>query len=157
MKKTIFSTFLFIIFLLFVGTFYLSFFGYETNKFNYTIKSEIQKSNQNLNLNFDQISILLDLKKLTIYVKFLNPNINYYKIPIPLNSLRTDIDLKPLLNKSLSIKKILLSTEQINFDTAKLLLKNLQQNDDIFKNVKKGRFQIKNLELEFDENQKINA
>ena len=34
MKKTIFSTFLFILFLLFLAVSYLSFFGYETEKFN---------------------------------------------------------------------------------------------------------------------------
>ena len=43
MKKTIFSTTLFILFFLIVITGYLSFFGYETDRFNSVIKSEVKK------------------------------------------------------------------------------------------------------------------
>ena len=64
MKKTIFSTFLFFLFLLFIAISYLSFFGYETDKFNKIIQSEVKKSNKNIALDFEKISILLDLKKL---------------------------------------------------------------------------------------------
>ena len=94
MKKTIFSTFLFIIFLLFLLIFYLSFFGYETNKFNQIIKSEIKGSNEKVALDFEKISILLDIKKLTLFVNFINPQLNYLNIPIPLKLLRTDLDIK---------------------------------------------------------------
>ena len=70
MKKTFFSTFLFILFLLFLSISYLSFFGYETARFNEIIKSEIKKSNNNISLNFEKISILLDIKTLVLFVKF---------------------------------------------------------------------------------------
>ena len=58
MKKFILSVFL--LFLIsFVGLiFYLSFYGYETDKFNDVIKSEIQKSEKNINLDFEKVSIL---------------------------------------------------------------------------------------------------
>ena len=93
MKKIIFSTILFFLFLFFTTIFYLSFFGYETDRFNKIIQSEIQKSNNNVNLNFKRISILLDIKKLILFVKFIQPNLEYHQIYIPLKSLRTDIDL----------------------------------------------------------------
>ena len=79
MKKTIFSTLLFILFLLFLATFYLSFFGFETDKFNKIIKSKVEESNNNITLDFEKISILLDIKKFVLFVKFINPDINYYQ------------------------------------------------------------------------------
>ena len=99
MKKTIFSTFLFILFILFLATFYLSFFGFETDKFNKIIKSKINESNNNVTLDFEKISILLDIKKLTLFVKFLNSNLNYDQTVIPLKSLKTNVDLEFLTQK----------------------------------------------------------
>ena len=43
MRKTIFSTLLFLIFIIFLLVSYLTFFGHETDKFNKIIKSEINK------------------------------------------------------------------------------------------------------------------
>ena len=63
MKKAFFSTFLFLIFVVFLSVVYLSFFGFETSRFNKLIKSEILKSNENISLDFEKISILLDIKK----------------------------------------------------------------------------------------------
>ena len=60
MRKSIFSTLLFLIFSIFLLVSYLTFFGLETDKFNKIIKSEISKSNLNISLNFDKISIKLD-------------------------------------------------------------------------------------------------
>ena len=77
MKKAIFSTFLFILFISSLSIIYLSFFGYETDRFNKIIKSQIKESNKDLSLNFEKISFLLDIKKLVLYVKFINPNLYY--------------------------------------------------------------------------------
>ena len=101
MKKTLISTFLFICFLLFVSIAYLSFFGYETNRFNEIIKSEIKKSNKNINIDFEKTSILLDIKKLSLFVKFISPIVQYHDAQIPLSLLRTDIDLEPLIKKKI--------------------------------------------------------
>jgi len=150
MKKTIFSTFLFILFLLFVSVFYLSFFGYETNKFNELIKSEVKKSNKNLSLDFEKISVLLDIKKLTLFVKFINPKVDYFQVSIPLMTLRTDIDLEPLIEKKLGVKRVVLATEHLDFDKIKPLIIKMQLKEESLKNIKSARFQIKNLELEFN-------
>jgi len=152
MKKTIFSTFLFILFILFIAIFYLSFFGYETERFNDLIKSKVKKSDKNFTLDFEKISVLLDIKKLTIFVKFINPKINYFQTPIPLRRLRTDIDLETLIEKKLGVKKVLLATEYLDFDKIKPLISKTQLEEESLKNIKNARFQIKNLELEFNEN-----
>ncbi len=155
MKKTLFSTLLFITFLLFVAIFYLSFFGYETNRFNKIIKSEVKKSNQNINLNFEKISILLDIKKLVLFVRFVNPNIEYEKTSIPLRSLRTDIDLEFLTKKKLIIKKVILSTKYLDLNKIKPFLYKVNLKEENFKNIKSAIFQINDLKLEFDENFKL--
>ena len=152
MKKTIFSTLLFILFLLFIAISFLSFFGYETNRFNQVIKSEINKNQKNLSLDFDKISVLLDIKKLTLFVKFTNPKINYFQTPIPLSSLRTDIHLKPLINKKIGVKRVVLGTNFIDFEKIKPLIKKSKFEQENFKRIKSLRFKIKKLELEFNEN-----
>ena len=155
MKKTIFSTFLFILFLLFLAIFYLSFFGYETDRFNKIIKSEVKKSNNNITLDFEKISILLDVKKLILFVRFTNPNLDYNQTSIPLRSLRTDVDLEFLTQKKVVIKKVILSTKYLDFNKIKPLLKKTDLKEENFKNIKSARFQIKDLKLEFDENFKL--
>ena len=155
MRKTIFSTFLFILFLIFIGLSYLSFFGYETDRFNEIIKQEVKKNEKNLTLDFDKISILLDIKKLTLFVRFINPNINYLNVSIPLNKLRTDIDLEPLIEKKIVVKKIILATKILDFDSVKPLIKAEIKNINL-DSIKSAKFTIKNLELELDKNFKIN-
>ena len=156
MKKTIFSTFLFIIFLLFLSIFYLSFFGYETNKFNQIIKSEIKGSNEKVALDFEKISILLDIKKLTLFVNFINPQLNYLNIPIPLKLLRTDLDIKYLKNKKIVIKNTILTTDYLDFIKIKPLLNEINLNIENLKNIKSAKFRIKDLKLEFDQNYELN-
>ena len=155
MKKGIFSTLLFILFFFSVAIFYLSFFGYETDRFNKLIKSEVKKSEKNLNLDFEKISVLLEIKKLTIFVNFINPKINYFQTSIPLRALRTDIDLELLGEKKIAVKRISLATEYLDFDKIKPLISKTQLKEESLKNIKSARFQIKNLELEFNENFKL--
>ena len=61
MKKLL-STFLFLLFLIFVSLFYLSFFGYETDRFNQVIKSKMKESQNNFEIDFTKISVFLDIK-----------------------------------------------------------------------------------------------
>ena len=155
MKKTIFSSILFILFLLFIFISYLTFFGYETDRFNKIIKSEIKKSNKLIDLNFKKISILLDLKKLVLYVKFSEPIIVYEQTSIPLKSLRTDVDLEFLTKKKVVVKKILLSTEYLDFNKIKTLINKTKLKKEDFKDINSAEFKVKDLELEFDENLKL--
>ena len=155
MKKTIFSSILFILFLLFIFISYLTFFGYETDRFNKIFKSEIKKSNKLIDLNFKKISILLDLKKLVLYVKFSEPIIVYEQTSIPLKSLRTDVDLEFLTKKKVVVKKILLSTEYLDFNKIKTLINKTKLKKEDFKDINSAEFKVKDLELEFDENLKL--
>ena len=155
MKRTIFSTFLFILFLLFLSIAYLSFFGFETNRFNSVIKSEIKKSNSNINLDFKKISILLDIKKIVLFVKFTDPKFEFHQVLIPLKSMRTDIDLDFLNKKKFSIKRVVLNTKYLDFKETKPFFQKIGLEKENLNIVKSGKFKIKNLILEFDENFKL--
>ena len=75
MKKAISLTLSTLFILLIIVLFYLSYFGYETKKFNNIIISQIKKNDQNLDLNFEKISILLDIKKSVFLQSLLIPRL----------------------------------------------------------------------------------
>ena len=153
MKKAVFLTFSVLFILLIIVLFYLSYFGYETKKFNNIIISQIKKNDQNLDLNFEKISILLDVKKISIFVKFINPQISYLKKPIPLNTLRADIDLLSLLQNKNSIKKVSINTNYIDFNSIKPIITRIKPGNFrkiLLNNVKRSKFKIYS-EIEFDE------
>ena len=152
MRKTIFSTLLFLLFSIFILVSYLTFFGHETDKFNKIIKSEINKSNLNISLDFEKISIKLDPLNLNLFVKFIDPNLNYFKTDIPLTILKTNIDLEFLTKKKIVINDIILSTKYLDFNKTKPLFKKVKINKQNLKLIKNGKFKIKNLNLKFDEN-----
>jgi hypothetical protein len=153
MKKAVFLIFSVFFILLIIVLFYLSYFGYETKKFNNIIISQIKKNDQNLDLNFEKISILLDIKKISIFTKFVNPKVSYLKKSIPLNTLRADIDLLSLLQNKNSIKKVSINTNYIDFNSIKPIIVRIKPGNFrkiLLNNVKRSKFKIYS-EIEFDE------
>ena len=152
MKKTILSTLIFILFLISLIIFYLSFFGYETNKFNDVIKTEIKKANKNIKLNFEKIIFSLDPKNFLLIINFVNSNVNYEEVSIPLRSLKAGIDLESLTQKKIVIQKVILSTEYLDLNSIKPLIKKTDIKEESLEKIKSATFQIKDLELKFDKN-----
>ena len=152
MRKTIFSTILFLIFIILILISYLTFFGHETNKFNKIIKSEIHKSNSDIILNFEKILIKLDPIKLNLFIKFINPNLNYLKTELPLSLLKTNVNLEFLTKNKIIINDITLSTEYLDFDKIKPLIKKANIYNENFKLIKSGKLKVKNFNLKFDDN-----
>ena len=155
MRKTIFSSILFLVFIILVLVSYLTFFGHETDKFNKVIKSEINKNNSKINLNFEKISIKLNPTKLKLFIEFINPNLNYLKKDFPLALLKTNINLKFLTEKKIVINEIILTTQYLEFSKIKPLLKEANINNENLKLISDGKLKIKNLNLKFDENLNI--
>ena len=152
MRKTIFSSILFLVFIILVLVSYLTFFGHETDKFNKVIKSEINKNNSKINLNFEKISIKLNPAKLKLFIEFINPNLNYLKTDFPLALLKTNINLKFLTEKKIVINEIILTTQYLEFSKIKPLFKEANINNENLKLISDGKLKIKNLNLKFDEN-----
>ena len=155
MRKTIFSTILFLVFIILVLVSYLTFFGHETDKFNNIIKSEINKNNSKINLNFEKISIKLNPAKLKLFIEFINPNLNYLKTDFPLALLKTNINLRFLTEKKIVINEIILTTQYLELNKIKPLFKKANINNENLKLISDGKLKIKNLNLKFDENLNI--
>ena len=155
MRKTVFSTILFLVFIILVLVSYLTFFGHETDKFNNIIKSEINKNNSKINLNFEKISIKLNPAKLKLFIEFINPNLNYLKTDFPLDLLKTNINLKFLTEKKIVINEIILTTQYLELNKIKSLFKKANINNENLKLISDGKLKIKNLNLKFDENLNI--
>ena len=155
MRKTLFSSILFLVFIILVLVSYLTFFGHETDKFNKVIKSEINKNNSKINLNFEKISIKLNPTKLKLFIEFINPNLNYLKKDFPLALLKTNINLKFLTKKKIVINEIILTTQYLEFSKIKPLLKEANINNENLKLISDGKLKIENLNLKFDENLNI--
>ena len=157
MKKFFLSIFLFLLVSFVFLISYLSFYGYETDRFNNIIKSEIKKNEKNIDLDFKKISILLDIKKLTLFIKFIDPEVEYQSAKIPLDTLRANIDLVSTLKKEVGIKKIIVETKYLNLDSIKLVANKLkldQFNQSSLNKIKKLKVKI-NSEFTFDENYKL--
>ena len=157
MKKFFLSIFLLLLVSFVFIISYLSFYGYETNRFNNIIKSEIKKNEKNIDLDFKKISILLDIKKLTLFIKFIDPEVEYQSAKIPLDTLRANIDLVSTLKKEVGIKKIIVETKYLNLDSIKLVANKLkldQFNQSSLNKIKKLKVKI-NSEFTFDENYKL--
>ncbi len=157
MKKFLLSIFLLLLVSFVFLISYLSFYGYETDRFNNIIKSEIKKNEKNIDLDFKKISILLDLKKLTLFIKFVDPEVEYQSAKIPLDMLRANIDLVSTLKKEVGIKKIIVETKYLNFNSIKLVANKLkldQFNQSSLNKIKKLKVKI-NSEFTFDKNYKL--
>ena len=157
MKKFFLSIFLLLLLSFVFLISYLSFYGYETDRFNNIIKSEIKKNEKNIDLDFKKISILLDIKKLTLFIKFIDPEVEYQSAKIPLDMLRANLDLVSTLKKEVGIKKIIVETKYLNFNSIKLvanILKLDQFNQSSLNKIKKSKVKI-NSEFTFDENYKL--
>ena len=152
MRKTIFSSILFLVFIILVLVSYLTFFGHETDKFNKVIKSEINKNNSKINLNFEKISIKLNPAKLKLFIEFINPNLNYLKTDFPLALLKTNINLKFLIEKKIFINEIILTSQYLELSKIKPLFKEANINNENLKLISDGKLKIKNLNLKFDKN-----
>jgi len=77
---------------------FLSFYGWETDYFNSTIQNKVKTVNPNFDLEFKKINILLDLKKIELKVKVIEPKINFYNTSTDLSKLNLNISIKSFLN-----------------------------------------------------------
>ena len=83
-------------------------------------------------------------------MRFIEPDLRYSKISIPLKSLRTDVDVESLIKKKVGIKKIILATNNIDDIQLKQFAAQIKQKDKRLKYIENAKFQIDRLELEFD-------
>ncbi len=157
MKKFLISLTLLILLTISILIIYLAFYGYQTDRFNKIIKTEIEKNQKIINLDFKKTSFLLDIKKINLLVKFIDPNIEYKSIEIPLKSLKVNLDLVLLIKNEVGIRNIELETNYLDIDLLKPQILNLSKSKLIKSNLKKiekAKVKLKS-SFNFDEKFKI--
>ena len=151
--KLFLATFIIVIFFLI----YLSFFGVSTNIFNSSISQQIKKIDKNLEVDLDKIFIILKPLEFKIKLKTVGTNIRYNKEEIQFESVRSDISIKSIMNKQLSMSKINISTKSLEINNLIKFLKLVSKEPSFYvaeQLIKKG-YLIADIEVEFDENGNI--
>ena len=154
MSKKIIKIGLFIIIILIILVFYLSFFGIDTKKFNSIIKDEVTSINKSINLKLQSIKIKLNPFNLSLNIMTISPDIFLNNHKIELEKVTTNISLKSLINKGFSIDDLYVSTKRIKIKKLILLSRLFKNSTELFildKVVKQG-YIIGEIKLNFDKN-----
>ena len=150
-KFTYFILFLLIIVLL--SIFYLSYFGIKTDKFNNNISNQLKKNYPNLEIKFKEIKLLLNPTNLLISVETENPIIFFEEKEIKLKKISTNYNIISFFIKEFGINTLNLETKN---NEIKDILKLLRLNKDtpqlyiLDKTINKGKIFIE-AKINFDE------
>ena len=157
MIKTISKLIFFLLLILTVIIFYLSYFGIKTNKFNDLINQKITKNKEELSLSLEDVKLKLNLKNLSIELNTDNPNILFNNKKIELTKVSSNYSIKSFINKNFAIENLQISTKKNSIkdflDFARLFQNNFQM-IIIEKLIKKGTLVI-DIDINFDKNGSI--
>ncbi len=153
MKKIIFRFLIFVLLLIFGFITYLSTIGIKTNAFNDQIIKEVKKINNQLELELDKISIILDPFKFKLVLKTIGVNLKNKNKSIKLESIKSNIDIKTFINKKFSLSELDINTRTIEIKNLISFIRSIEDNPQIFlleKFVKNG-YLIADINLKFDQ------
>ena len=91
----------------------LSTTGIETSRFNSLVEEKVS-SEKNINVVLNTIRFKINLKELDLFLETQNPEITYKESSIPINNLKVFIDFLSFLKSDPKIKKIRLSTTELD-------------------------------------------
>ena len=157
MIKVLIKTLSILLLAIIVITLYLSFFGISTKQFNNHIKSQILNINKNINLELKTVKILLNLNDLTFNIKTIEPKILIDNNELELESIKTNISLKVLVNREFSIDDLEISTKAIKLNDLILLARSFKNSPQLFilDNIVNDGYLVGDINLNFDVNGKV--
>jgi len=132
MIKKIIKYFLYFLILIFIGIFYLSYFGIETKRFNQLIKNEVLKVNKKINIELKDVKILLNLSNFSIALKTYEPNLVFDNKKIKLKNIKINFSLGSFLKKKFAIKNVSISTKANKLKDVISLARVYQNNPQLF-------------------------
>ena len=157
MIKKLIKFFLILLVIFILITFYLSFFGIETKKFNNKIKNEILSLNKGISLQLKSVNFLLNPFDLSVNVKTYGPKIIVNNNDLKLDFIKTNISLKAFVNDSFSIDDLEVSTKSIKLKHIIKFTRSLKNSAELFilDKITKDGFLVADIKLNFDNNGKI--
>ena len=157
MKKIIFRTIAFFLLAIIIIIGYVSLIGIETSRFNNQISEQLKSIDKDLDLELKKVKILLNPIKLIINIKTVGAKVSYKKKPIDLESIKTNLSIKSVINNNFALNNLNISTKSIEINNFLSFIKSFKNNPKIYlldKIVNKG-FIIADIDLDFDENGEI--
>jgi hypothetical protein len=152
MKKIIFRSIISLIFIALVSIVYLSTVGIETKKFNHLIVAKVSDIDPNFNLKINKVSVKLIPLSFAIKLKTLGTNLIYNDEAIKLESIKSQISIKSLIDNQFALTELRISTKSIpiiNLISLTRAIKNDPKLLIVEQFVENG-FIIADLKLEFD-------
>ena len=157
MKKIIFRTIALFLLAIIIIIGYVSLIGIETSRFNNQISEQLKSIDKDLDLELKKVKILLNPIKLIINIKTVGAKVSYKKKPIDLESIKTNLSIKSVINNNFALNNLNISTKSIEINNFLSFIKSFKNNPKIYlldKIVNKG-FIIADIDLDFDENGEI--
>ena len=145
------------IFIIIMFIAYLSIFGVETERFNDKIINKVKSFDKNLDIQLKTIKIVLDPLSFGINAKTIGSKLINKNNLIELESLKTKISLKALIDNRFSIENLEVSTKSIDLNDFISFARSIDRSPELYildKIIKKG-FLIADIKLEFDTQGKI--
>ena len=112
--------------------FYLSTFGVSTKMLNNEIKNKLSTINPAIEFNINEVKYLLNPFNFTITIKTKNSKILIEGNKLDLESIKTNVSLKSLINNQFSIDDLQISTSQIKLDDLILLARTVHNTPQLF-------------------------
>ena len=109
MIKRLFKFVIYLIVLLLILVFYLSYFGIETNKFNNLIEERVSKTDPNLRIELKKVKIFLNIKNFSVNVSTFDPILYVGNNLINLKKLSTNLSINSYLKDNFVIESVRLS------------------------------------------------
>ena len=155
--KIILKIFFSIILIFLIITAYLSTIGIETDRFNNQIKDKIKSIDEKTEIELKKIKLVLDPFKLKINIKTIGSKLINQNGTVEIESLKTQISIKSLIENKFSIESLEISTKSLEVRNLISFLRSFRNSPELFlleKTIKNG-YLIGDIKLEFDSNGNI--
>ena len=150
--KLIFRTLILLLLSTSFFVFYLSYFGFETKRFNNEIIKKIKKIDNNFELELKEIKILLNPFKFKLNAKTIGTKLKSRDKVLEIEYIKTQIPLSSLFKEKFLIENIEISSKLLEIEDLISFARVLYNNPEFYildKIVKKG-FLIADIKINFD-------
>ena len=157
MKKIIFRIILLIVLILIAALTYLSTVGIETKSFNTQIEEKIKEIDPNLELELKTVKLVLNPINFDLDVKTIGPNLFYRSKKIEIETVKTKVLLKSILQDKFAINNLEISTKSIQLKNLLSFVRGIKNTPEllILETIVKNGHIVADINLEFDENGKV--
>ena len=159
MIKGLIKILLTIIFILIILIIYLSYFGIKTDKFNNQIKKSALEINNKINFKLSDVTYLLNPYNFSVNITTKNPQILVDNSKIKINTIKTNISLKSLINDQFLIDDLQITTADVKINDLILLARTIHNTPQLFilnTIVKEGNIEA-DININFDDQGKVKS